>query len=104
MSGEKTNHDSQVLRTPNSIMEEAEMIGSSSASMLAPGMRRERTRGVFSSNLKLWIKLGVTIVFLAIAIAMLLPEQLYHFRAAAQGAPGTVKGFPYSTPITLNNA
>jgi YVTN family beta-propeller protein len=48
--------------------------------------------------------LGVTIVFLAIGLSMLLPENLYHFRAAAQGGAGTVKGFPYSTPITLNNA
>src|SRR5436853_7714114 len=72
-----------------------------SASNLAPAKNRERSRGI--SNLNFQVKLGVTIAFIALVFATVLPEDSYHFGAAAQ-ATTTANGFPYSTPITLNSA
>lgn len=79
-------------------------MSSQSASINAPARGHRLNRGAFSSNANVTAKLCITIVFLAILLGMLLPEDLYQFQAAAQTAAATTtKGFPYSTPITLNN-
>lgn len=73
-----------------------------SASTVAPSQGGVKGRDRIKSNLLLNLKLGVTIAVLAIVIAMLVPQEFYTFRVSAQGGAVTVKGFPYSTPITLN--
>ncbi|HVF91073.1 MAG TPA: hypothetical protein VNH22_13470 [Blastocatellia bacterium] len=75
-----------------------------SASVGAAIQSRGRSQGGFSPDRGMDIKLGVAIVVVAIVLMMILPEDFYQFRAAAQNAAETAKGFPYSTPITLNNA
>jgi YVTN family beta-propeller protein len=83
------------------ITTEESMNTGKSTSNLAPAKSRERIRGI--SNLNFQVKLCVTIAFIALVFATVLPEDSYHFGAAAQVA-GTANGFPYSTPITLNSA
>jgi YVTN family beta-propeller protein len=79
-------------------------MSSQSASITAPVQGRRSNRGASRANHNLTIKLGITMVFVAIMLGMALPKDLYQFQAAAQvEALSTVQGFPYSTPITLNS-
>jgi YVTN family beta-propeller protein len=78
------------------------MNASRSASTATSARRSQSTRKSFS--LGATIKLAVAILFIAGMFAAILPEDFYQFRVAAQdNAVTTTKGFPYSTPITLNN-
>jgi len=78
------------------------MIPDDSASTAAPVQRRGKDRERSASSLLLNLKLGVTIAMFAIVLAVLLPQDFYIFRAAAQSGPATAKGFPYSSPIAIN--
>src|SRR5262245_34280249 len=79
------------------------MIANESASIVAPIQSRGIMRGYFGLNLKLNLKFCITIAAAAIAVASLLSDCLYTFRAVASQIAVIAKGFPYSTPITINN-
>jgi YVTN family beta-propeller protein len=75
---------------------------SASTAQSAFGPQSNRKR--FNANVASTTKLGIAILFVAGLFATLLPEDFYQFQVAAQdNAVTTTKGFPYSTPITLNN-
>jgi YVTN family beta-propeller protein len=65
----------------------------------------DSSRGIFSADFRFNVKLVITIAFIAIVFGILLPKDLYQFKASAQTetVATTAQGFPYSTPITLNN-
>lgn len=80
------------------------MISNESVRDLAHGQTRKRYRRFVDKSFALNLKLAVVVVSVALGFALILPERLYSFRAAAEGPGGTTSGFPYSTPITLNSA
>src|SRR5262245_33648546 len=65
---------------------------------------RQRYRFFKNRSFALNLKLAVAIVALATGFAVVLAERLYSLRAATENLAATVSGFPFSTPITLNNA
>lgn len=80
------------------------MFTNESVSIIAPARSRKPGRGVINSSISSNLKLSAAIVFVAVMFGVLLPKDYYQFQAATQGALiATASGFPYSTPITLNN-
>ena len=80
------------------------MFASQSVSLIAPRHSCKPRPGALNLPMRSTLKLGAAVIFVAVALGLLLPKDLYQFQVAAQSAAvATAAGFPYSTPITLNN-
>lgn len=61
------------------------------------------THRALRTKINRWFKILTILAFAAAGIGALIPDRAW-FEVAAKAQPETVKGFPYSTPITLNSA